>query len=267
MNTLVLYCYKESPESLINLSFFLKHGINDSADYVFIINNNLCSLPFPPNVTVIKRQEDEYDLLSYKWYFDTYNPIYKNYYFINSSCIGPFLPPIISDNWISIFNKRLEEYDLIAPIIEFPPDSCGNSLIGNSSTSNIPFLHSYMFGTKSPEILKKFFNIMNNTQDSVTSYERILTSIYLSNDKKIFSFLIAFKNVDINNNFLWNWKLWNPTDITCYEVPGNYFSIDINPLEVIFVKNIRKIHMHRNEERSGLSKNIRDMLSLYISWY
>lgn len=268
MKSLVLYCYKESPETITNLAFFLKHGLSDSADFVFIVNNMKCSLPFPSNTTVIRRQEDEYDLLTYKWYFDTYNPQYTNYYFINSSCIGPFLPPVITENWITIFNKKLESYDLIAPIIDFPPDSYGNSLIGNSSMTNIPFLHTYMFGTKSPETLKLLFGRMeNNSQDSAISYERMLTSLFLTNGKKIFSFLMAFKNIDVNNESLWNWKLWNPSNISCYEVPENYFSIDVNPLEVVFVKNIRKIHKHREESRSGLSQALKNLLTLYISWY
>jgi len=269
MTTLVLYCYKETHDTMKNIEYFIEYGINSSADFVFIVNNNICSVTFPPNVTVIKREEDEYDLITYKWYFDTYKPEYNNYYFVNSSCIGPFLPSVVSENWINLFNNKLKEYDLIAPIIEFPPDSCGYSLIKTSFTDkNIPFLHTYMFGTKSKEVLLKFFsNIIDTTHDSIILYERTLTSIFLINNKKIYSFLMRFKNVDVNNKQLWNSKFWNITDKSCYEVPNNYFGMDINPLEIVFVKNIRKSHKFRDEQSSNISSNLSKMLNLYISWY
>ena len=78
---------------------------------------------------------------------------------------------------------------------------------------------------------------------------------------------MRFKNVDVNNKQLWNSKFWNITDKSCYEVPNNYFGMDINPLEIVFVKNIRKSHKFRDEQSSNISSNLSKMLNLYISWY
>jgi hypothetical protein len=199
-------------------------------------------------------------------YFDQFG----TFYFLNSSCIGPFLPTITDSNWIELFNKKLEKYDLIAPIVEFPPDSRGFEMLGLESKLNVPFLHSYMFGTNASSLylLKNLLLEINSSEQSVSiNYERKLTSEYLIHGKKIYSLLIAFKQVDINDRSVWNYKLWNRTPVTCYEVPENYFGIDINPLEIIFVKNIRKIHSYRSIYVSGISKYLYTTLINYITWY
>ena len=158
MKTLVVYFYKEEYDTITNLAFFLKHGVihSDNYHYAFLINNLVCSLDIPETNTikVFKRSQNEYDLPSYKWFFETmlkespsYFDQFGTFYFLNSSCVGPFLPTIVESNWIELFNKKLEKYDLVAPIVEFPPDSRGFEMLGLQSNLNVPFLHSYMFGT------------------------------------------------------------------------------------------------------------------------
>jgi len=276
MKTLVLYCYREDNDTITNLSFFLKHGVIEHPDYhyAFIINNNACSIPIQEtaNIKVYKRTDDEYDLYTYKWYFQTIKPPYtfERYYFINSSCIGPFIPPIVEMNWIELFNIKLESYDLIAPIIEFPPDSVGYNLLDIDTTLNVPFLHSYMFGINKQSI-HLFIDLLTHneesTQQNAIYLERMLTSKYLLQSKKIYSFLLAFKNININDSNMWDYRLWNKNMVTCYEVPNNYFGIDVNPFEVIFVKNIRKSHTFRESSMAGISKYMYNMLKNFITWY
>ena len=281
MKTLVVYCYKEEYDTITNLAFFLKHGVVHSRNYhyVFLINNKICSLDIEEtsSIRVFKRSQNEYDLPSYKWFIETmikespeYFDQFGTFYFLNSSCIGPFLPTITESNWIELFNKKLEKYDLIAPIVEFPPDSYGFTLLGISSNLNVPFLHSYMFGTNASSfnLLKNLLLGINTVdQSTIINCERKLTSEYLIHGKKIHSLLIAFNNIDINDKSLWNYKLWNKNTVTCYEVPENYFGIDINPLEVVFIKNIRKVHSFRNMHVSGISRYLYTTLMNYITWY
>lgn len=281
MKTLVVYCYKEDNDTIINLSFFLKHGVIHNPDYyyVFIVNNMKCSVPIQESnqIRVYKRNENEYDLYSYKWFINhilatehSFLYMFERYYFANSSCIGPFIPPIVELNWIEIMNKKLEAYDLIAPIVEFPPDSKGYNYIGINTSLNVPFLHSYMFGTNNQSIdilIDVLINARDPTQDNVIMLERILTSTFLLRNKKIYSFLLAFKNIDINDMSIWDYKLWNKSSKTCYEIPENYFGIDVNPFEVMFIKNIRKNHAYRASSISGISNIINSFLNNYTIWY
>jgi hypothetical protein len=133
---------------------------------------------------------------------------------------------------------------------------------------NIPFIHSYMFG-----VTRSGFSVVKNVFAQITTddktyavhnTERKLTSAVLVNGHKVSSLLSRFKNVDLNDQTNWDYKLWKgPKNATCYEVPGNYFGIDLNPYEIIFVKNIR----NANETRSQFSSGISDKLFLEIQNY
>jgi hypothetical protein len=270
MKTLVVYYYDETSITLTNLAYFFKHGIIRHEDYMyfFIINNSLCSINFheETNIKIIKRVENDADLVSYNWFFEKMDPLFfkdfERFYFISSICIGPFITPIVELNWIELFNKRLESCDLLSPVIEFPPDTKGYSILGIESQLNIPFLHAYMFGTNISSInllINIFKDFTSNKTESIINYERLLTTKYLLNNKKISSLLLAFKNIDVNDKSLWNYKLWNKNENTCYETSEAYFGLDLNPLEIIFIKNIPKA--------SNISKNLRKQLMNYTVWH
>lgn len=157
-------------------------------------------------------------------------------------------------------NYFLDDFALIGPILEIASDT------------NLPFIHSYMFGLNKDgfEILKNniFIHINeSSTKDCmIRNIERLLTTEMLKNNYKIKSFLSRFKNIDINNSKLWISKLWNNDNQSCYEIPGNYFGIDVNPFEIIFVKNIRKQHTHRSKESSGISITLYNQIKNYSNW-
>lgn len=275
MKTLVVYYYNENNTAINNLAFFLKHGIinNDDYQYVFIMNKSKCSINIieTERIKVIKQSADNSDLVSYSLFFSQ-NPIsyfteFQRFYFINSCCLGPFLPILTNSTWIELFNKRLETCDLIAPIVEFPPDTKGYSLLGIEEQLNIPFLHAYMFGTNISSIkllINIFSEFTNNSEESLIHYERILSTKYILNNKKIACLLLAFKDINLNDKNLWNYKLWNRGEKTCYELSENYFGLDLNPLEIIFVKNIPKIDLYHT---NNISKNLRSQLMNYSIWY
>jgi sRNA-binding regulator protein Hfq len=276
MKTLVVYCYYETEQTKCNLNFFLKNGTFSSAEstFIFIINNKTCSLEFPKydNVKVMLRDDNSNDLVTYKWLVQTmgdeYFLEYSYFYFINSSCIGPFIPSYAENNWIKLFNQILEKNAMVGPVIEVPPDNLGFKALGIDNPKNIPFIHSYMFG-----VTRSGFSVVKNVFAQITTddktyavhnTERKLTSAVLVNGHKVSSLLSRFKNVDLNDQTNWDYKLWKgPKNATCYEVPGNYFGIDLNPYEIIFVKNIR----NANETRSQFSSGISDKLFLEIQNY
>jgi len=278
MKTLILYCYEEEEDSIINLSFFLKHGVikDPKYTYIFLINNMECAIKIKEtnNIKVVKRKENDHYLLSYKWYLNTLkesNPSYlqefDTFYFINCNCIGPFLPTIVDTNWIELFNKKLINNDLIAPIIDFPPDSNGYTFYGKQTDLNVPFLHLYMFGTKQSSI-DLLFTVLGeiNSKDiqTIIEAERKVSSYYLLHEKQIHCLLLAFRRFNINDKKLWKYGLWNKNHITCYETAENYFGLDINPLEVIFVRNIVN---KKNYRQSNISRYLYNQLKNYITWY
>lgn len=280
MNTLIFYCYCETEQTKRNLQYFVDCGLyeNTTCFYVFIINNNTCSVNIPnySNVCILKRVENCLDLPTYKFAIDhlEQNRLikledFKYYYFINSSCIGPFIPCWCENKWYEILNNKLNVYSLIGPIIEIPPDSSGLSYLGIHTGKNIPFIHSYMFGVN-----KDGFNIIKNLmpganvsrEENVYVIERILTSALLVKGLKVSSLLTKYKNIDWNNELNWNRHLWTHSGATCHEIPGNYDGIDVNPYEIIFVKNIRNSNATRTESHSGISDVLKKTLDKYIMW-
>lgn len=278
--TVIFYCYFENEETKKNLSFFIKNGLinNNNYKYIFIINNKLLTVEIPNynNIDLIIRDENNYDLYTYKQiinnlleknknYFDDY----KYFYFINSSCVGPFISPIIEENYITIINKKIDKYDLIGPIIEFPNDTLGYSLLNINKNKNIPFLHTYMFAVNKTGFLlliNLFKDLTNDKKDNL-DMERKISSYFLLNNYKIYTLLSRFKNIDINNEDNWNYNKWNINNSpSCYEVPGNYFNMDIDPYEIIFVKNIRNPHNFRSLKHSSISDDLKLKIKNYSEW-
>ena len=124
-----------------------------------------------------------------------------------------------------------------------------------------------MFGTKSSSmrlLLNIFKEFRSSSLENSINYERILSSKFILNNRKIQCLLLAFKNIDINDKSLWSYKLWNRSERTCYETSENYFGIDLNPLEIIFIKNIPKIDSNYT---SNISRTLRAQLMNYLVWY
>lgn len=263
MKTLIVYLYKEDENTKKNLEFFLQHGVYDDIyiDYHIIINDHTCTLDIPKFIQV-HYQDNALDFPSYKTLFSTIKYAeYDYFYFINSSCIGPFLPVYCDKQWFLYLNRMLGKYDIIGPIAEVP--------IKQDNFTNNPFIHTYMFGLNKHSI-KIFIDCLNQydimDKDVCIYFERYFQNEILSKNLKIKSLLTLFKNIDLNNTNNWNSFLWNETENSCYEIPENYYGIDINPYEIMFVKNIRNSHSHRGENISGISKYLGKQLKNYISW-
>ena len=276
--TLIMYCYYETDETKDNLEFFIKNGIfnNLQYQYIIIINNEKCSVSIPEysNIKVIKRPENNTDLFTYKLTLNSFNNDYLNsfdrFYFINSSCIGPFISNITNIPWVDSMNLLLNDYDLIGPVVEFPCGNDGYRLLNINCDKHIPFIHTYFFGINKFgfKILQKLFDEINedNKLFMIHNTERIITSSILVNNGKIKSFLSKFKNVDLNDSRNWNGTLWNKDNISCYEVPNNYDGIDLNPYEIVFFKNIRNTNETRNEKSSNIDKTIKKFIDKYKMW-
>ena len=145
----------------------------------------------------------------------------------------------------------------------------GYSVLNINDNKNIPFLHTYMFAVNKNGFLTiiELFKDLTNDKTNNIHMERKITSYFLLNNKKIYTFLSKFKNIDINNKDNWDYNKWNnDNNPSCYEIPNNYFNMDIHPYEVIFVKNIRNPHEHRKAIYSDISDNLKLQIENYSKW-
>lgn len=263
---IIVYCYNETNESKENLYFFIKHGLHTENNYLFIINGMECSVPIPfaDNIQVWKRYESQADIITFNHLFKEYKneiEMYQNYFFINSSCRGPFLPNYYAtkNNWVNIYNELLKDYSAVVPVIEFPPNAI------EDETINLPFFHTYMFAVNKLgfECLRKTLDVQNV---SIIILERRIGRNFFINKLPIKCLQSRFKNVDINLEE--NWKLMQPpSGRTCVEIPENYFGIDLHPFEVIFLKNVRKVNANRSLYNSGISNVLHKQVKCYSEWF
>jgi hypothetical protein len=167
-------------------------------------------------------------------------------------------------------NVFLEKYDLIGPVAEVPPHDDILSFLGGPVDKDIPFIHSYMFGVSNfgfKNIKNVFDKYTTISKFDSMKVERMITSSVLINGGKIKSFLKYFENIDLNKDSNWDYNIFNKTrKASCYEVPKNYFGLDLNPFEVIFVKNIRNNNENRTIELSGISDELYFQLETYKKW-
>lgn len=94
---LVTYVYSETPEARRNFEFFLKHGLHDQADFIFIFNGETDAdllLPSSPSIRTVRRSNTCYDLGSHAEVLSTDDlwRRYSKFILMNASVRGPFIP-------------------------------------------------------------------------------------------------------------------------------------------------------------------------------
>lgn len=213
------------------------------------------TFPSYSNVKVIRRKEDEYDLLSYKWYLNSTNESADTVFFINSSCRGPIEKE--GRLWIEHFQTHFAGADFIAPVFTFLP---------KQENQEAPFLHTYMFGV-TRKGLQSVLQTMkeHSNQDSVYALEKNITWDAFKRGFKITTLLSRFKGVDLSNPKIWDPTLSGiPSMRTEFEAPGMYFGGDLDPREVVFFKNIRRQHAVRTAEYAGISKENKEFIDSLV---
>lgn len=300
-SVLVTFVYKEDPETKSNLEFFLTNGLVKGVYYHFIINHHICTVEIQENEFVrIFKRTDSIDLAAYKFSIQQVadQTKYSHYFFINSSCRGPFLPPwATSQTWVDVFIGTMSKHqkngnnndndadaiNLIAPIIEFPPDSLGYVSMDvpvDPSAPNMPFLHTYMFGcTRSALVIllnARCFDGVDDIKDSdrlqaVLNNERRITACILlsSENSSVKSLLTKYQKVNLKNPTQWHAQKWcMPTSTaSCPEVPFNYDGIDLHPYEVVFIKNIRRSNVTRAQLYAGISESLTRIIDNFTKWF
>lgn len=278
--TYVLYDYADS---FLNFRYLI-YQLQQLKKNIKFIKFNLILSKFNNNKDVnqeLKKLKLDYSIINVNiendlscFYFSIKNSNIlsknSNYIFLNSSCVGPFYPAYINiDKLFELINQNLESFNVLAPVIEFPRDEVSKTIIEKNklkkipdSNINIPFFHSYCFmcdyQSLSFLINDKAFPETDVLKGiAVNYYERYLTATLLNNGFKIKTLsllsprIISSENIDQWNPDL-HTKPWKG-NLTCPEVEDNYYYSNLNPIEVMFFKNIRHQGAHRGENVSGIS--------------
>jgi hypothetical protein len=113
---LILYAYADSDtgSALINLRFFIAHGLHGAADFIFILNGDTdvaSIIPEKSNIKVVKRPNDCYDLGAYSEVLlanDLYKG-YKKFIMMNASIRGPFVPYWSNGCWSDMYLNKITD--------------------------------------------------------------------------------------------------------------------------------------------------------------
>jgi hypothetical protein len=108
--TLCIYTYFEKDQTYKkNCEYFLENGLNDSSDYLFVINGD-SSIDFPKRtniINIIHRKNTGYDFQAYTEALRTINISNYNYFiFMNTSVRGPYIDN--KSNWQSKFTNLIK---------------------------------------------------------------------------------------------------------------------------------------------------------------
>ena len=118
---LITYVYADSDFGRVNLKFFVKHGLHDAADFIFILNGetDVAETVLPigrPNLKIIMRENTCYDLGAHAEVLSKSEsgerPLkdrYKRFILMNASIRGPFVPHWSKECWSEAYLGRLNE--------------------------------------------------------------------------------------------------------------------------------------------------------------
>lgn len=235
MNYLILYSYFEQENSKKNLEFFLKNAVFDKPNYHYfiVINGDVCSvnLKETKNLKILKRKNEGFDFGGWGHSLKNINVEEFDYFiFINSTCIGPFIPRYIPKKltWIELFTSNLDDkFKLCGPTINYLPKHPERS----------EHIQSFAFSTDltGVKILIKnnIFSPIENIERKklIENHELGMSKIILNNGYRLFAFQLS---ENINENIF---DKKNLHDDIHYN--NKYYGDTINPIEVMFIKSKR----------------------------
>jgi len=254
----VIYAYYEkTPEYRKNLDFFVKIGIyidDENVDYYFVVNGHTdYAFPQKKNVKVFYRENVGFDFAGYNFgiqEIEKTDKFYDYYFFMNTSCRGPFMPEYCKNmKWFAPFIQLFEKDDNIKLV---------GSTINPLTWSFIPHVQSYLFAlneeglnyVKTSGVFKKQCGSIKEVADN---QEVELSLAILRNGWNISCLIPEYQNInyaqavrDLNEGGNYSAITLNNKTFHCtgtsgdITFPGNKcFGRDIHPYEVIFIKIYR----------------------------
>ena len=193
--TLVLYVfhqYNERVKRFIDNCIFY----DENVDFIMISNNNKDSFYAPPSyVKVLFRENIGFDFGGWSDALLTDNLYqqYDNFIFVNSSVVGPFLPPNFTGKWTDIYLNGLKDNVKLF----------GSTINMNDNPLHGSHVQSYIFATDK-EALQYLINYRifsktnyaNTFGDAIFGKEVAMSRLILQNNWNIGSLYKDFKDID-----------------------------------------------------------------------
>lgn len=257
MKTICIYNYYEKDDTYKeNLKFFLKNGLNDSSDFLFVVNGSSTVLfPRRNNLRVVYRKNEGYDFMAFSHGLNIINiHSYDYFIFVNTSVRGPYMKN--TANWQSVFTDMInKDVKLVGTTINIFCVKGGCHWPYENKLAELglekPYTHvqSMMFAMdreclyylKDRIFLEKALHRFDHT---ILYKEIMMTQFVLNNNWNINCTAPLYKGYDYREL---DYDI-NPTS-RCGDsyYPGGYFGKTLIPDDVIFIKTNRDIINLKND--------------------
>jgi len=194
MKTLVLYVFHEYNS---RVEMFIKNAIffDENIDFIVISNNKNNKFTVPPYVKILPRDNIGYDFGGWSDALLTDN-LYMNYekfIIVNSSVIGPFLPPEFKGKWTDIFLNGLKNnIKLFGCTINTCNDPINKSHIQNYVCAMDKITLEYLIKCE----IFSMTNYAKTYNEAVWNKEVLMSRKILENGWNIGCLLSYYKDVD-----------------------------------------------------------------------
>lgn len=236
MKTLVLYVFHQYNE---RVRWFMDHALfeDPTIDWLILCNSLGLAFPHPDYVTVMYRENKGVDFGAWSDGLLTGDRFkaYTHFLFVNSSVIGPFVPPYFKGRWTDIFLGGLR-----GSVKLF-----GSTINTIRQPTTMSHVQSYIFAMER-ETLEYLIGCGIFTQsyyaqtipDAIYRFEIPLSRKVLERGWNIGSCMQYYDGVD----FTFTTK--KPEDYRIQWLddcmyPAGYFGRSLNPYEVVFLKGNR----------------------------
>ncbi|KDD76746.1 hypothetical protein H632_c120p2 [Helicosporidium sp. ATCC 50920] len=249
-STLVVYVTGfEDPENLVNLKYFIDHGIreNDGAHYIIALEPDFYNEIFPllpkdlpKNVQLLRVDLRCYIFGTVGWVLSTVDiSRYKYFVWLDTSVRGPFLPRYVNPAetpWHSLLTSLItEETKLVGATI-----SCaGVKLEEGHPTQSVPHVQGYLQATDRTGLA--VLRAQPEASGVLSCHQSWLVAVRYSEigaseamfraGFNIGSLMLRYEAVDFRDTATWECNArMSPL------LPGTYDGGNVHPLETLFVK-------------------------------
>ena len=253
MKTICIYNYFEKDDSYKqNCKYFLKHGLNDASDFLFIVNGE-STLEFPQkkNIAVIYRENIGYDFMAWAHALNRINIMNYDYFlFINTSVRGPYIKD--TSKWQETFTNMIRgDVKLVGttvsillgkPECNWPEVETKLNNLGLKKPYN--HVQSMMFAMDRECLLylkSRIFQevAFENFQDTIIYREIWMSQLVIQNKWNIDCMAPLYRGLDyriLDKDINFSSICGDPS------YKGCYFGNTMKPEEVVFIKTNRDIY-------------------------
>lgn len=236
----VIYVYAHSAIANENFAFFLRHGLHDAADFIFVFNGDdggvAEQVPQQPNIRIVKRENTCFDLGTHGVILkdpDVLRKQYQRFILMNASVKGPFIPHWSHDCWSSLFWSPLNDK---------------TKIVGTTVNTQLGHVHLQSMvlalDRKGIELVLPLLLCFETKGEAIQQAEVLLAERIVNEAYSYDALSIAYQAKK---------EEYTPDSIQDPWYEGGYFDINVDPFEVIFPKNNR-----------GVNSNVIDRYSSWI---